>query len=167
MGIMEYALQIGTDAYEQEKRREQTINSKADYLFKWLTLFIAVFNIAIPLLVKEIDFDYKNCFLIIIYILLMISVVVAMCMIASINFPQKIKLLPKGCRILEQAEKFSDMDNIDLDILYQKILFQDKITEQLSKNNDKAIIKITIANIAIIIAILCLALYFGYIMLYI
>lgn len=53
MGVLDWADQISKDAYEQEWQRMKILIQRADYMIRWLTLFVAIFNIAVPLIAKE------------------------------------------------------------------------------------------------------------------
>ena len=78
-----------------------------------------------------------------------------------VSFPKKIKRYPLGYEILKK-EKVKNEENWDLEVIYQNILMQDKITEKLKKSHDKMIINIMIANISIVIAVIFLAVIFIY-----
>lgn len=162
---LEYAFQISIKAYQQEVDRSRVISARADYLMKWVTLFISVFNIAIPIMVKEIEFDYRNFAFVCLYSLLMLFLIVAMISLTLVNFPKKVKHFPLGRNILEKDQNKLPDQNIDFEIIYNNILMQDVITKKLSKGNDKSVIEIMIANMAIIISIILLAGTFVYIML--
>lgn len=163
MEIIEYCQKISDQAYEQEKERESKINCKADYLFKWLTLFVGIFNIAVPIIVKEAEINYRDFCFIVLYILLMVLVVCAMLVIVILNLPKKVKIYPCGSDILKKIQKSSNENSDDFLGAYQNILYKDVLTKQLSKNNNYALVCVTIANILLLMALICMAIFFGYI----
>lgn len=163
MEIIKYCQKISDQAYEQEKERENKINCKADYLFKWLTLFVGIFNIAVPIIVKEAEINYRDFWFIVLYIFLMVLVVGAMLVIVILNFPKKVKIYPGGSDILKKIQKSANEDADDFWGAYQNILYKDVLTKQLSKNNNYALVCVTIANILLLMALVCMAIFFGYI----
>lgn len=161
-GIMEYALKMGNEAYKQEQERSQILRLRVDYLFKWLTLFISVFNIMIPLLTKEIGFDYTDSVFIGLYILLMILALAAMIIILSLNYPKKIKRFPTGCEILKIKDQLVGDSDADINMLYQQILLQTRLTQQLSDCNDKAVESIRMANFMLVLLIIVMMFFYVY-----
>lgn len=164
-GIMDYALQIGEEAYQQELERTRVLRMRADYLFKWLSLFIAILNIVVPILVKEIKVDYRNFIFIILYLAVMFCLLVAMLIILTLNYPVEIKRLPTGTEILKLTDKFTADSDIETGLLYEQILLQTCITEQISNNNDEAVKRIKTANIMIMAAVTIMVVFFIYIFL--
>ena len=154
---LDYAFQVSSEAYKQQVEREKTIRTKSEYLIKWITIFISVFNIAIPIIVKEIDFDYRNVFFVILYSVLMGGLIVAMLCLLLLDYPQKVKCHPLGHEILKNDKFRFSQENSDFEIIYNNILIQDSITKRLSQNNDNAVRNLKIANLSIIVAIVALA----------
>lgn len=161
--MIEYCQKISDEAYEQEKSREKAINNKADYLFRWLTLFVGVFNIAIPIIIKETQIDYKDTWFVVLYILLMVLIVGAMLTIVVLNLPQKVKIYPSGSDILKKIQRDSNKNDNNVFQTYQNVLYRDILTKQLSKNNDRAIVCIVIVNIMLALALICMVVFFVYI----
>lgn len=166
---LDFALQIGTKAYQQEIDRGKVIALRADYLMKWVAIFVSVFNIAIPIIVKETQFDYHSCVFVFLYGTLMALLVIAMILLASVNFPKRIKHYPFGYEIINNEKEVLSEDDCDLDleVVYKNVLMQDAITQRMKNNNDKAAIEILLANIAIILANVFLAITFVYLMLHV
>ena len=94
MGVLDWADQISKDAYEQEWQRMKILIQRADYMIRWLTLFVAIFNIAVPLIAKETNLDYSDCIFVSLYIFIMVFLVGSILPVIIINFPQKTKMFP-------------------------------------------------------------------------
>lgn len=163
METIEYCQKMSDEAYEQERDREKKINIKADYLFRWLTLFVGVFNIAVPIIVKESEINYNDFYFRVLYILLMVLIVGAMLIIVILNMPKKVKIYPSGSDILREIQKNADKNGNKVVLAYQNVLYKDILTKRLARNNDRAIVCITIVNVMLLIALICLAIFFGYI----
>lgn len=132
MSLLEYCLAISKEAYKQEEESERKLREKVDYLFKWLTIFVGVFNIAVPLIVK-IDIQQKNWFLPF-YIILMIILAVTLVIIITMQYPLKSKRYPLGSDVLQKIkenEKYRD----EKYGVYQNILYWDSMTRKLAANN--------------------------------
>lgn len=159
---LDYAFQISKEAYKQEVERREIIHRKSEYLIKWITIFISVFNIAIPIIAKEIKFECNDCTFIVLYSILMCGLVGAMISLVLLEYPQKVKCYPLGYEILNNKKNKLSEENVDLEIIYNNILIQDSITKKLSQSNNRAANKIIVANICIILAIISLSTLFVY-----
>ena len=160
---MEYCVEASVEAYTQEKNRAEIIRGKADSLFKWITLFVSIFNIAVPLIVKNSQIDYKDKLFVALYVFLMVFCVMSMIFILSVQFPEKIKFPILGTVILkkakEQPEKYVD----EIKRTYQRIIFLDTMTKQMRTVNDSAIKKVKNACINALCAIICMTALFAYV----
>ena len=76
LSLMGFCLEVSEESYQQEKHREEILKGRIDYLFRWLTLFISVFNIALPVTIKEAAINYKDCGFIFLYVLFFVCVCV-------------------------------------------------------------------------------------------
>ncbi len=163
MSVIKFCLEVSEESYQQEKHREEVLKGRIDYLFRWLTLFVSVFNIAVPIIAKETSIDYENCGFVVLYVLLMILLVTAMIIIVCLEFPKKVKIYPLGSDILkkvkEEPEKYKD----EMSNNYQKILYQDAVTKQIQANNDKTAGLLKMVNGILIGAIICMAIFFVYV----
>ena len=124
-------------AYERELERQKLLNSRADLLFKWLTILIAVFNVLISFIAKlnlklktNVIEQYGT-----LYELMMISFIVAFMLLLIINLPIKRRLPILGYELLESIQnQLNDgpfLDDLEKDVLYKSILEQDVLTKQL------------------------------------
>ncbi|MDD6071044.1 MAG: hypothetical protein PUC12_09585 [Clostridiales bacterium] len=163
MSIMDFGLEVSEESYRQEKCREEVLKGRIDYLFRWLTLFVSVFNIAVPIIVKETSIDYKNCGFIILYVIIMILLVTAMTIIVCLEFPKKVKIYPLGSEILKKAKEEPQKYKDAISNKYQKILYRDTVTRQIQKNNDKTAELLKTVNVILIGTIICMAIFFVYV----
>lgn len=146
-------------AYERELERQKLLNSRADLLFKWLTILIAVFNVLISFIAKlnlklktNVIEQYGT-----LYELMMISFIVAFMLLLIINLPIKRRLPILGYELLESIQnQLNDgpfLDDLAKDVLYKSILEQDVLTKQLRSYNQIIAILLIIADIGMIIGI--------------
>ena len=146
-------------AYERELERQKLLNSRADLLFKWLTILIAVFNVLISFIAKlnlklktNVIEQYGT-----LYELMMISFIVAFMLLLIINLPIKRRLPILGYELLESIQnQLNDgpfLDDLEKDVLYKSILEQDVLTKQLRSYNQIIAILLIIADIGMIIGI--------------
>lgn len=161
---MEFSLEISEETYQQEMHREEVLTRRIDYLFRWLTLLVSVFNIAVPIIVKEVALNYKKFGFVFLYVILMLLLIIAMVIIVYLEFPRKVKIYPLGCDILKRAKEEPQKYEDTISINYQKILYQDTVTRQLQNNNDKIADLLKKVNVLLIGAIVCMAIFFIYIM---
>lgn len=160
---MEFCLEIGEQSYQQEKHREEVLTRRIDYLFRWVTVFASVFNIAVPVIVEEVELNYKNVGFVVLYIILMLLLVIAMIIIVYLQFPRKVKIYPLGTDILAKAKEEPQKYVDTISINYQKILYQDVVTGQLQRNNNKIAALLKKVNMLLIGAVICMAIFFMYI----
>lgn len=165
MSLMEHCLEISEERYKQEQHREEILKGRVDYLFRWLTLFISIFNLAVPLIVKEAKLNYKDKWFVILYLLLMVLFVAAMLIIVFLEVPQKVKIYPSGTDILKKAKEEPDKYTNEMKFRYQKILYRDVITGKLQQNNDKIASLLKVVNIILAALVVGLAGFFVYIVL--
>lgn len=163
MSLMRFCLEVSEESYQQEKHREEILKGRIDYLFRWLTLFISVFNIAVPVIIKEAAIDYKDCGFVFLYVLLMLLLVAAMIIIVCLEFPQKVKIYPLGTDILKKAKEEPQKFEDAIANNYQKILYRDAVTRQIQKNNDRIAGLLKTVNMILIGVIICMAIFFIYI----
>lgn len=164
MEILEYCQKIGEESHKQEVERKRIIDMKCDYLFKWLTLFTAIFNVAIPVIVQSIGDNCLRGIYLLLYVSLMVFLVLAMLMVIFCNLPQKVKLYPLGHEALKEIQKNPKKYNSKEDLKYQNILYKDALTKQMKNNNNRNVIFISISYICLILAIGTIAVLFGTIM---
>ena len=137
MSVLDMCYNKSVTAYERELERQKLLNSRADLLFKWLTILIAVFNVLISFIAKlnlklktNVIEQYGT-----LYELMMISFIVAFMLLLIINLPIKRRLPILGYELLESIQnQLNDgpfLDDLEKDVLYKSILEQDVLTKQL------------------------------------
>lgn len=163
MNPIQFCQQMSDEAYEQELNRERIIGVKTEYLFKWLTLLTAIFNIAVPIIATETSVDFEGSVFVILYALMMVFLLGAMVMVAAINFPRKVKRNPSGSEWMKRIQNHPEKYETENDFIYQNILCKDVIIEKMKKNNNRSVIFITIANCLLIAALVCMSIFLGYV----
>lgn len=159
MSVLDMCYNKSVTAYERELERQKLLNSRADLLFKWLTILIAVFNVLISFIAKlnlklktNVIEQYGT-----LYELMMISFIVAFMLLLIINLPIKRRLPILGYELLESMQnQLNDgpfLDDLAKDVLYKSILEQDVLTKQLRSYNQIIAILLIIADIGMIIGI--------------
>lgn len=171
MNLFEFCHQRNNSAYEYECERQKILDSKTDYLFKWLTLIVSVIGIVVPVITKsETDLSQSKGFLWL-YIITMIMYVGAMILVLLVSFPRKIKLYRSGSEWLKIARDLQKSGNNlpqkdDIDIMkefdYKRILEEDIIIKKIRKKNNKVAYMIMAADICIIAGLIVTAILFMY-----
>lgn len=162
--FLEECLKIGEIAYKQEVERQNAVGAKLEYLFKWLTAFIAIGNIGVPLVSKYANDESFSWAFWILYSLISICLVAALVLIIFVQFPRRQKYFPLGTDILKKVEKERTAFAHTEDLCYQQILYWDNITKSLRQKNDKMVKIVMIINILFVLAIILLAVLFVYIL---
>ena len=158
---------LSEKAYAQEQEREKAIKEKLDYLFKWVTLFITVINVALTVMMKQSVVDFQQKVFVYTYEVLMGALICAMIAIVLLQLPRKRKVYPFGTDVLRAIKKYPerfDFFNDEKSQIYKEILYRDTITNQLRKSNDVSIYGIVFTDIMLIIAVVALAVFLGRIM---
>lgn len=162
--FLEQCLIVSETAYKQELERQREIGVKLDYLFKWLTIFVAIGNIGVPLIAKyAIDSVLSGVFWIL-YGGLSFCLVGALLLIISIQFPRKQLFFPRGTDICEKAKKDNRLFDKEEDWNYQQILYWDNITRSMEQKNNRAICMIKIIDVMFAVAMILLSILFLYIL---
>ena len=163
MGVLDWADQISKDAYEQEWQRMKILIQRADYMIRWLTLFVAIFNIAVPLIAKETNLDYSDCIFVSLYIFIMVFLVGSILPVIIINFPQKTKMFPTGETVLKEMQSTNKLNQSEEELKYNSILYRDVTTEVISKQNNRRAKCVTISGVALIVSLVLMVVFFIYI----
>jgi transposase len=61
LSILEICNSHSISAYEKETERQKNLGIKVDYLFRWLTLLVATFNVLISFAYKFFDSEEERC----------------------------------------------------------------------------------------------------------
>lgn len=165
MQLLELCQKESDLAYEQECEREKRLNQKTDYLFKWLAIISSVIGLVVPIFSKSEVIDLKSTIFVVLYVLTIAFFVSAMVCIVIVNFPRKTKLYKTGSDILTEIENMSSvqLQNFDIrDISYKRILQKDIILKQLRDNNQKMAKLIIASEILMILGLICISIFWGY-----
>lgn len=157
-------LDVSETAYKQELDRQKDIGTKLDYLFKWLTVFVAIGNIGVPLIAKYTDETVISGVFWVLYGVLSVCLVGSLLLIIGVQFPREQVYFPLGTDICEKVKGDHQLFNKEEDWYYQKILYRDNMTRSLEQKNNKAISMIRIIDIMFVAAMILLSVLFFYIL---
>lgn len=161
--VLNYCLQFAKKAYEQETERQRITISKAEYLFKYLTLLATAFNIAIPVISKVNNVNTSEYVFCGLYFLMLASGVVGVLSTLMIQRPRKIKQFSLGVDELKKVKKEPNKYDSDCKRIYQEILWSDTITKRMRHNNDKTLKWIIVAYVSLGVMIVTFGVFITYI----
>lgn len=151
------------EVYQSELKRQQSVINKTDFLFRWLTMIVSIFNISLPLIVKQVNININDKKFVLLYTLLMIILLCDMGLTICVNYPIKYKSDMMGSDWLKFIKDNPDKISNEMDFRYYHILTTDIVSKRLRDNNDRAFKIIRIAYIILIVALGIMALFFSYI----
>lgn len=157
LDLLERCLAISEEAYKQEEESGRRLREKVDYLFRWLTIFVGVFNIVIPLIAKS-GIQQKSWF-VPFYIGLMTVLIVTLVIIITIQYPLKAKRYPLGSDILQKMQKDEKYRDEKYSV-YQNILYRDSLTKKLAINNNSIVRKLRWVCVMMIVGMIGIAIFF-------
>ena len=96
MNVLELGEAVSKAAYVQEKERYAELNRKAGAMLQWMSLFLGIFNIGIPLLVKAGKIDVSGGQYLGIYVLMLFCSLIAIGGILFATILRKYKYFPNG-----------------------------------------------------------------------
>lgn len=161
--ILQNCLLVGQEAYNQEKKRQDIIGGKADYLMKYLTVFVALLNLSIPLILsyyKEIMTDTGFRW---IYVFAMICLLAGMTATLLVQRPERIKLFPSAGDMLKTVQQKEEEFADERRWVYQQVLFYTAALNSLEKSNNKRMFWLKIAFSLYALIIFLVGVFFGYI----
>lgn len=161
--VLKHCLQFAKKAYEQETERQRITISKAEYLFKYLTLLATAFNIAIPIISKVNNVNTSEYVFCGLYFLMLASGVVGVLSTLMIQRPRKIKQFSLGVDELKKVKKEPNKYDSDCKRIYQEILWSDTITKRMRNNNDKTLKWIIVAYVSMGVMIVTFGVFITYI----
>lgn len=164
MDVLDFCTQLGKQAYKQEEKREQDIRKRADYLFKWLTFIVSIFNLSIPFIVKAENINYKNAVFIFLYVSIMILFTAAIILVVLAEYPQKKKYFPLGTELLKKAKEDMTKFTDETDLQYQSILYTDVMTKKMSGNNDRLVKLLKGAYLDLMLVMILMVIFILYIL---
>lgn len=161
---LDYCLQLGKRAYDQEVMRHKNAINKAEYLFKYLTLLTTAFNIVVSVVSKMNNIDIAEREFVVLYILMLVAGAAGIISSLLIQIPRKTKLFGLGFEELKRVQANPDKYDTEFKRIYQEILWTDTITRRMRKNSNTALIWIMIAYISLIVMILLFGVFITYLM---
>lgn len=161
--VLSYCLLFAKKAYEQETERQRITISKAEYLFKYLTLLATAFNIAISVISKINNVNTSEYAFRGLYFLMLASGVLGVLSTLMIQRPRKIKQFSLGVDELKKVKNEPGKYDSDCKRIYQEILWSDTITKRMRENNDKALKWIIMAYVSLGVMIVTFGVFITYI----
>lgn len=158
--LMQHCLEIGQEAYNQEKSRQAVIVQKAEYLMKYHTLLVAILNLSLPLILRYVRIE-NSTWWIVFYIVTMAVLLSGIICTLFIQFPKKLLLFPTSASVLKRVKANREQYDTQEAWIYKKILMWEKVTVSLEEANDSAVQWIKRAYIAFSLSILGLGFFFG------
>ena len=152
MNVLELGEAVSKAAYVQEKERYAELNRKAGAMLQWMSLFLGIFNIGIPLLVKAGKIDVSGGQYLGIYVLMLFCSLIAIGGILFATILRKYKYFPNGKDILSEAKTNSKFGNSNY-CTYRNILMQDAIANRMRKNNGILAVSLIVAEIMLMLDI--------------
>lgn len=149
------------ETYKQEQERLKALNQKADNLTKYVSIFLVLLNIILPMVVEYMSIDFK--FALCAYIFVCIPSILSLVFAVKEQKLSKICRFPTGHKFLEITK---DKVGTDVEWLKFKIAQYDQAISVLEENNDTkvkdirrgyncyifAVVMLTIFTLIIIIA---------------
>lgn len=162
---LDYCLQLAKRAYDQETLRQKNAMSKAEYLFKYLTLLTTAFNIVVSIVTKMNNVNTAECKFLTLYILMLAAGAVGIVSSLMIQAPRRTKLFSLGIEELKRVQSNPAQYYTDFDRKYQEILWTDAITKRMRENSDKALKWILTAYVSLVTMIIFFGVFITYLML--
>lgn len=163
LNALKYCLQFAKRAYEQEAERQRHASDKADYLLKYLTLMTTAFSITISVVSKMSSVHIVGAVFWGLYIPMLGAGVIGIVSTLMIQTPRKIRQFPLGKEELLRVQKDSSKFDTEYKRIYQEILWTDKITVRLRKNNNAAMIWIMVAYIGLVVMTIIFGVFITYV----
>lgn len=160
---LNYCLQSAKRAYEQETERQRITISKAEYLFKYLTLLATAFNIAVSVISKMNNVNTGKFTFMGLYFLMFSAGVIGILSTLMIQKPRKIKQFSLGIEELKKVKSEPEKYDTDWKRTYQEILWNDTITKRMRENNNKTLKWIILAYISLGVMIVSFGMFITYI----
>lgn len=155
MQKISFVLELVKISYEQELERLKRINQKADNLTKYISIYLVMLNLVIPLIVNKnivLTFSPWLC-----YLLAVIPAVLSFIIAVIIQAFDRITLFPMGYSlendIIDNPQEYDSALKLESK---QIALYDDAITE-IEKNNDLKIRYIIVGYVLYTVSIIALA----------
>lgn len=162
---LEYCLQLARLAYEQEADRQKNARSKAEYLFKYLTLLATAFNIAISVVSRMKNVNTSEPEFLGLYILMLIAGAVGIISSLWIQIPRRTKIYSLGSEELKRVQADPVKYATEFDRIYREMLWTDTVTKRMRENGDKVIKWILTAYLSLVTMIIFFGIFITYLIL--
>lgn len=125
---------IVEETYKQEQERLKALNQKADNLTKYVSIFLVLLNIILPMVVKytSIDLIFALCA----YIFVCIPSILSLIFAVKEQKLSKMCRFPTGHKLLKMTK---DKVGTDVEWLKFKIAQYDQAIDVLEENNDNKV----------------------------
>lgn len=153
---LKYCLEIGKDAYEQEKDRTETLKMRTENVVKYSTIFIAIANLVVSLVDKGALGITLVLPVKIIYICLMASIIICIILALVAQRPILIEMFPDGVWMLDEIRSHQDKYMYENERIYELILRYASRTKTIRKSNDFSFKLVTASYILYILSIVLL-----------
>lgn len=155
MQKISFVLGLVKISYEQELERLKRINQKADNLTKYISIYLVMLNLVVPLIIKEnivLIFSPWIC-----YLLTVIPAVFSLVIAVVAQVFDKITLFPMGYSlendIIDNPEEYDSI----LKLESKEIALYDDVITEIEKNNDLKIRYIIVGYVFYVISVIALA----------
>lgn len=147
-------LSLVEETYKQEQERLKALNQKADNLTRYVSIFLVLLNIIVPMVVKYTNINFKFAFCA--YIFVCFPSILSLVFAVKEQKLSKICRFPTGHKLLDMTK---DKVNTDDDWLKFKIAQYDKAIDVLEENNDSKVSDIRKGYNCYIFAIIMLTIF--------
>ncbi|MDE7436123.1 MAG: hypothetical protein K2N01_09955 [Lachnospiraceae bacterium] len=150
-----FVLDLVKVSYEQEMDRLKRINQKADNLTKYISIYLVMLNLVVPLIIK------KNIALMlspwICYLLAVVPAVVSLIIAVATQALDKVTLFPMGYSLENDIIDNPKEYDSDIKLESKQIALYDDAIMEIEKNNDLKIRYIIGGYVFYSIAVIALA----------
>lgn len=150
-----FVLELVKISYEQELERLKRINQKADNLTKYISIYLVMLNLVVPVIIKEdivLVFSPRIC-----YILTIIPAIISLVIAVIIQAFDKITLFPRGYTLENDIIDNPEEYNSSLKREAKQIALYDDATTKIEDNNNLKIRYVIWGYVSYIISIIALA----------
>lgn len=133
--ILKNVLTIAEEAYQQEQERMKSLNQKADNLTRYVSIFLVLLNIILPLVVKYTQIKFILALLAYIFVCVP-SIISLICAVKEQRL-SKMCRFPDGHSLIEVASEENLNSNVEW--LKYKISQYDLAIKILEENNDEKV----------------------------
>lgn len=153
--ILKNVLAIAEEAYQQEQERMKSLNQKADNLTRYVSIFLVLLNIILPLVVKYTQI--KFILAVFAYIFVCVPSIISLIFAIKEQRLSTICRFPDGHSLIKVASEENLKTNDEW--LKYKISQYDLAIKTLEQNNDEKVKDIKIGYGSYILSVIMLTLF--------